>query len=226
MSNKNLYDFLNDNLPFFKFLKEQDKTLLMNNTQTLNVKSLSNLSSGGDTNCVGIILVKSGQLRTYMLSNDAKEVTLYRLFDGDTCILSASCILKNITFQVYIDAEKDSEVLFIKSHIYEKLSKCYLEVENFSKELMASRFSDAMWVMEQIVFMSFDKRLALFLLDQAGIDGSDTIKLTHDTIAKHIGSAREVVSRMLKYFQNEGIVALSRGDVTITDRKKLIALTK
>jgi len=82
-----------------------------------------------------------------------------------------------------------------------------------------------MWVMQQILFMSTDKRLAVFLTDEAARTGSSTIGLTHEQIAKYIGSAREVVSRMLKYFSTEGIVEVSRKGIKITDKEKLRQLT-
>ena len=99
-------------------------------------------------------------------------------------------------------------------------------MEAFAYRLATERFSDVMWTMQQILFMSFDKRLAIFLLDESASLGSDTIKLTHEQIAKLLGSAREVVSRMLKYFAEEGYVRLSRGTVTITDKKALRELTE
>ena len=94
-------------------------------------------------------------------------------------------------------------------------------VANYTNELMASRFSEVMWLIEQVMFKSFDKRLAAFLLEESNIENSDRLEITHERIANHLGSAREVVTRMLKYFQNEGAVKLSRGAVEITDRKKL-----
>jgi CRP/FNR family transcriptional regulator len=89
---------------------------------------------------------------------------------------------------------------------------------------MASRFSDVMWIMEQILFMSFDQRLAIFLIEQSAIQESDDIHITHENIAKNMGSAREVVTRMLNYFQDEGIVELHRGGIKIIDRKRLEAM--
>jgi CRP/FNR family transcriptional regulator len=78
--------------------------------------------------------------------------------------------------------------------------------------------------MEQIMFKSFDKRLAAFLLEEAAIEGSLSLKTTHETIANHMGTAREVVTRMLRYFQSEGMVRLTRGAIELTDEKKLRAL--
>ena len=135
--------------------------------------------------------------------------------------MSASCILKNITFDVHVDAEKDSEVLLINSPAYSALSQKNIYVEAFTLRLTADRFSDVMWAMEQILFMSFDRRLAIFLLDETAKTGTDNLSLTHEQIAKYVGSAREVVSRMLKYFAKEGMVELSRGSIKIVDRQKL-----
>jgi len=100
------------------------------------------------------------------------------------------------------------------------------EAKIFALESAVSSFSDIMWVMQQILFMSMDKRLAIFLLDEISKTGKDTVKLTHEQIAKYMGSAREVVSRMLKYFSTEGLVSVSRSDgVRILDKKRLRALT-
>jgi CRP/FNR family transcriptional regulator len=94
-------------------------------------------------------------------------------------------------------------------------------VENFFSKIIADRFSKTMWVMEQVLFMKFDKRLALFLIDESENLGSDVINLTHEQIARYTSSAREVVSRMLKYFEKENIIKTSRGKIKIIDRNKL-----
>lgn len=175
----------------------------------------------GENECIGVLIVKSGTLRTYILSDEGREVTLYRLDSGEVCILSSSCVLRTITFDVHINAETDCEVIQISPHVFSKLSNENKDVELFSYRLATERFSDVMWAMQQILFTSFDKRLATFLIDESTKNNSDTIHMTHEQIAKYTGSAREVVSRMLKYFANEGFVSLSRGDIKIIDKKKL-----
>lgn len=90
--------------------------------------------------------------------------------------------------------------------------------------MATTRFSDVMWAMQQILFMGVDKRLAIFLWDETAKTGSNSIKMTHEQIARYMGSAREVVSRMLKYFAGEGIVALSRGEIRVMDKEKLSKL--
>ena len=178
------------------------------------------------TECTGVILVRSGSLRLYMLSGDGKEVTLYRLFADDICILTASCALDAITFDVFVDAEEDSECVIVGGCAYEDVVRRLPEAKIFTLETALSRFSDVMWVMQQILFMSMDKRLAVFLLDETAKNGTDTVKLTHEQIAKYMGSAREVVSRMLKYFAAEGLVSVSRGGIRLIDKSRLRDLVR
>lgn len=178
----------------------------------------------GDMDCTGLLLVKSGQLRAYILSDEGREITIYRLFDRDMCLFSASCIMRSIQFDVTIAAEKDTELWVIPSEVYQRLMEQSVAVSNYTGELMAGRFSEVMWLMEQIMWKSLDKRLAAFLLEEASIEGTCQLKLTHENIANHLGSHREVITRMLRYFQSEGMVKLSRGMVTILDTGKLEAL--
>lgn len=220
MINQDDQVFLTQHLSFWGHITPDEQALLFQHTNSFQFTAGQSLHSG-DRDCIGVLLVKKGCLRTYMLSDKGKDITLYRLYPGDLCVLSASCILQNITFDVHIDAEEDSEVLLIHTSIFAKLVRENIYVENFSNKVAVDRFSDVMWAMEQILFMSFDERLALFLLDESAKCGSNTIKLTHEQIAKYMGSAREVVSRMLKYFQQEELVSLSRGGVTIKDKTKL-----
>ncbi len=211
-------------LPFWDHLSAQERERLLQNALAVKYPKGTNIH-GGDQDCIGVLLIKSGTLRTYMLSEEGREITLYRLYEGDVCILSASCILNSITFEVHIDAESDCETLQISAPVFSELSHTNVFVENFSYRLAADRFSDVMWTMQQILFMSFDKRLAVFLSDELAKTQDDTIRLTHEQVAKYIGSAREVVSRMLKYFADEGIVQLSRGGIRVLDRKKLRQMT-
>lgn len=142
------------------------------------------------------------------------------------CILSASCVLSTITFDVHVDAQVDTEVMLVSAAAFAELSRQNIYVEKFSYQLATERFSDVMWTMQQVLFMSFDKRLAIFLLDEMSKTSDDTIMLTHEQIAKLVGSAREVVTRMLKYFSSEGIVALARGGIKVLDKKRLRSLTE
>ncbi len=212
-----------DVFPFWSTLSDDDREMLLNSSQKIEFKKGSTIHNGDE--CTGIILVKSGSLRMYMLSDEGKEITLYRLFPGEMCILSASCVLNSITFDVLVDAEECSECIIVGGCAFASLSDRVPEAKIFALEAALVSFSDVMWVMQQILFMSMDKRLAIFLLDEVSKHGADTVMLTHEQIAKYMGSAREVVTRMLKYFSSEGIVSLSRGGIKIEDKKRLRELT-
>ena len=180
----------------------------------------------GSMDCTGLLLVKSGQLRAYILSDEGREITIYRLFDRDMCLFSASCMMRSIQFEVVIEAEKDTELWIIPAEIYQNMMKESAPISNYTNELMATRFSDVMWLMEQVMWKSLDKRVAAFLLEEMAIEGTDQLKITHETIANHLGSHREVITRMLRYFQNEGMVKLSRGMIEIIDAPKMKELNK
>ena len=205
-------------------MSNDDKETFLRSSHRLRFPKGTNIHDGNE--CTGVILIRSGSLRLYLLSEEGKEITLYRLFPGDMCILSASCVLKTVTFDVFVDSEEDSECIVVGGCAYEDLSRRMPEAKIFALETAVSRFSDVMWVMQQILFMSMDKRLAIFLLDECAKSQSNSVKLTHEQIAKYMGSAREVVSRMLKYFSSEGLVSVSRSEgIRILDKKRLRALT-
>ena len=213
-------ELFSQHFPFWEKINEEQKNELCTHTSLAEYDKGENIH-GNTGNCTGAIFVKSGELRTYMLSEDGKEITLYRLYPGDVCMLSASCVLQTITFDVFVDAETKSEVYIISSGAFAKLTEENIFVENFALKKATERFSEVMWAMQQILFMSFDRRLAVFLLDELSKSGGDTIKLTQEQMAKYMGSAREVVSRMLKYFSNEGLVEVSRGGVRVLDKASL-----
>lgn len=185
-----------------------------------NVKKGTVLHGRGE-DCTGLILVESGQLRAFILSDEGREVTIYRLFEMDICLLSAPCMIQSLQFEVTVEAEKDARVWVIPSEIYKGLMENSVAIANYTNQIMASRFSEVMWLMEQIMWKSFDKRLAEFLLEETSLEGESCLHITHEKIANHMGTAREVVTRMLRYFQNEGLVKLSRGSIEVTDEKGL-----
>ncbi len=220
MIEKDELAYIKSRLDFWDKLSESEINLLENNIANVSYNKGFNLHST-DSECLGVLLIKNGGLRVYILSEDGREITLYRLSPGDVCVLSASCIINSITFDVHIDAESDTDAYLINIGAFSKLSNQNIYVENFAYKNTNERFSDVMWAMEQILFMSFDKRLAIFLLDEITKTNSNELHLTQEQIAKYIGSAREVVSRMLKVFQSEGILEQSRGSIHIIDKEKL-----
>lgn len=211
-----IFDFF----PIWSMLTKQQQDIISSSTLKRTVKK-GTVIHNGSSDCSGLVLVNSGQLRAYILSDEGKEITLYRLFEMDICLFSASCMMQNIQFEIFVEAEKDSELFVIPTEVYKQLTESSAPLANYTNQIMAGRFSEVMWLIEQLMWKSFDKRLAEFLAGESIIEGTLSLKVTHEKIANHLGTAREVVSRMLKYFQSEGLVTLSRGTIEITDLKKL-----
>ena len=210
--------------PVWDKLTASQQELILGSLMTRRVSRGTTVHNGG-AECTGLLLVKSGQLRAYILSDEGREITVYRLFDRDMCLLSASCIMRSLQFDVIIQAEKDTELWIIPPEVYESVMRESAPVSNYTNELMATRLSDVMWLIEQIMWRSMDRRVAAFLLEESAIEGTVRLQVTHEYIANHLGSHREVITRMLRHFQNGGMVKLSRGVIEITDRDGLEALS-
>lgn len=179
----------------------------------------------GSMDCMGLLLVRSGQLRAYITSEEGKEVTIYRLFDRDICLFSASCMMRSIQFDITIIAEKDTDVWVIPIDVYKGVMERSAVLANYTSEIMGTRFTDVMWLIEQVMWKSMDKRVATFILEESAIEQTELLHITHDRIASHLGTAREVVTRLLKYLQSEGAIRLNRATIEITDSKKLLRLS-
>ncbi len=199
---------------------------MLTNSAKRKVIPKGEILHNGSSDCTGLVLVISGQLRAYTISEDGREITMYRLFERDICMFSASCMMNSIQFDITISAEKDTDVLIIPHDIYKGIMEVSAPLANYTNEVISSRFSDVMWLIDKIMWKSFDKRLADFLLTEMEIEDTNILNITHEAIGNHLGNPREVVTRMLKYFQNEGLVKLSRGKVEITNKKSLAEIAE
>lgn len=225
MINQSDLSFIEESLPFFSQLSSQEKSSLI--ASIIKTKYESNhIMHSGQGDCTGLFLVKSGLLRAFIISETGKELTVFRLFEYDLCIFSAVCILKNIAFDILVEASENSEVYIIPSNVYNDLTHTNIRVMEFTNNVMQSRFSEVMDVLHQTIFLGIDQRLSMFLLDLINIQGSNTLKITHEEIANNIASAREVVSRILKEFEKDNILKVSRGKIIIINPKKLNLIAK
>ena len=211
---------LSEYLPFWSKLTPQQQEQVRDVAQLHTVKKGTRIHDSSEE-CLGLVILHTGQLRAYILSEDGREITIGRLFDYDVSLLSASCVMPDMQFNIMIEAEKDTQFWSISACLFKNLMDESLAVSNYARSLIGSNLSELMWLMEQIMWKSFDKRLAAFLLEESAIEGTVELKITHEKIAAHMGTAREVVTRMLRYFQNEGMVRLTRGTIEITDTKRL-----
>ena len=210
--------------PIWKKLTPDQRERIRTVSELQKFKSGAVLHDGGP-DCLGMLLVRSGQLRAYLLSDEGREITISRFFEMDMCLFSASCVMPNMQFDIFIEAEKDTEVWIIPACLYQNLMDESIAIANYSHDLITNHFSELMWLMEQIMWKSFDKRLAKFLLEECAVEGTNSLRITHEKIANHMGTAREVVTRMLRYVQSEGMVKLTRGTVDIVNEKQLRKLS-
>ena len=211
---------LTEKLPFWDKLSKEEREYI-NSVSFLRRFEKDGFIHGSGNDCLGMFLVISGEIRTYLLSEEGREITLFRLYPNDICVLSASCVISQITFDTFMTAKQETEVLIVPANAIALLKERNINVKCFLYELAVKRFSDVMWSMQQIMFKSLDKRLAEFLLAEAERTDSDTMRMTHEQIAQHISSAREAVARMLKRFSEDGLVELRRGAITLRDKNRL-----
>jgi len=206
--------------PIYEKLTPNEQALLAGHAR-LHTFEKDTMLHNGSNDCLGLVLIKSGQLRAFITSEEGREITIYRLFDRDMCLFSASCMMNSIQFDISVTAEKDTEAWIIPAGLYKKLMEQSAALANYTNQLMATKFTDVMWLIEQIMWKSMDSRLAAFLIEESTLADSTVLHMTHEKIASHLGTAREVVTRMLKYFQSEDIVILTRGTIEILDLDRL-----
>ena len=224
-TNENRMKELEEVFPFVKRLDQKEKELIMENTRARNYKK-GDIVHEGETDCTGVVGIIQGRVKTFMLSSKGKEVALFRLLPKDACILSASCMMNNIVFDVHVSAEEDSEILVVNAEYFEDLTKRNPEAEKFRNDIIAMRFSEVMWLVEQVMFKRMDQRIAGFLLEMINIGGTPEILLSHQEIADNLGTAREVVSRILKYFEKDGIIKISRKAILILDIDRIYEIAQ
>lgn len=212
-------------IPFWKEITEKEREMLKATVLELHIKKGETVFNTS-MDCLGVMVLKNGQLRAYMVSEEGKELTLYRLLEHDMCLFSASCVMRNIEFEIQITAKEETDVLLIPIPAYEKLMQTSIPVLQYMNQLMAARFSDVMWVMDQMLNQNMDSRLGAFLLQSASLAGTNELHVTHEELAGELGTAREVITRMLKYLQAEGMVRVSRGHITIIDTDRLFQLAQ
>lgn len=209
-----------EKLPFWENLTEKEKDLVAQSA-VIKTYEKAEIIHSSDELCLGSINIISGEVRTFMMSDEGREITLFKIGEGETCVLSAACVMDAISFEVQMIAEDKCEILIITAAVLSKLSESNIYVKCFMYETATERFSDVMWAMQQLLFLRIDQRIASFLIDESVKNKSDEIQMTHEQIAVQINSAREVVARMLKRFESEKIVELGRGKITITDKESL-----
>lgn len=207
---------MSNRLPFWNLLTDREKEILKDNTIE-RTYTKGSIIFDNSSSCLGLLNVISGQVRAYLVSDEGKEVTIFKLEDNDLCVLSASCIIKQITFDTQLVANEDTKVLIVPSNIIEDLAYMNIELRCYLYEKALARFSDVMWNMQELLFKGLDSRVANYLINQYERTDSTIIKVTHEEIANDINSAREAVTRILKLFVQDGLIKLQKGSIELVD---------
>ena len=212
-----------DSLPFWNQLSKGEQSILTDGLHEVRYQAGQAVYSG-ECNCLGVLFINSGILRAYLMSDDGREITMFRLREGNVCMMSASCALSFITVDVHVEAETDCEAILLPSASLQILMKRNIYFENYVHQMITERFSDVMAAMERLLFFSLQQRIAAFLIDESSAQHSDTLTLTKEQLARAIGSAREAVSRNLKLFAHSHILEVDRGTIRILDKKELYGI--
>lgn len=213
-------ELLRNAFPFWESLTEQQKTELCRNTVKSHCEKKTQLHFGGGE-CAGVQIIGSGRVRVFITSPGGGDITLFRLIGGDVSILSAACMLNGMDIELDMEMETDCTIYTIPKKVYRRLYDESAVVKDYTMEMISEKFSDIMWLLNQFLFSNVASRIAGALLEHRALEGGDELSLTHETIAKDAGTAREVVTRILKQFQSDGFVKLGRGKVIIVDPERL-----
>ena len=207
-------------IPFWANLSSEEKALVSQRALTKSFNKDQIITSDRSA-CLGIILILKGGVRISLISDEGREITLYRAHANEFCVSTASCVIHQLTFETIVTAEEDTTVLVIPSSITARLMESNIHVRAFIFERETERYSQTIWAIQQMLFKRFDQRLASYLLSAHKQSGSDEIKKTQEEIARDVNSAREVVARMLKDFAAKGLVEIKRGKIVLKNAEGL-----
>ena len=207
---------MEENITFYRDLTPEQRDLMDRTLLRQSYRKGQLVHRHGDS-CVGLIFVRKGRLAFSILSEEGREITVFRVEKGEVCILSAACILRSLEFESQITAEVNTEVSILPAPTLSQLMNANHDVERLVYKQAVWQYSGVLRTLQQILFLSLEKRLATFLLDECRRRKAQSFSATHEQIARYIGSSREVVTRMLNQFADRGLVKLGRGSVTVLD---------
>lgn len=186
--------------------------------QTLSLPAGMAVFREGDQ-CSNFLLVIDGAVRVQKLSESGREIVLYRVEEGQSCILTTACMLGGKQYSAEGYTETKVQAVALPHHAFQRALHGSHGFREFVFDVYAERVTELLLLIDAISFGRVDHRLATYLLEHADDNGS--LSLTHQELARELGTAREVVSRLLKEFERRGLVQLGRGRITLLDRPAL-----
>jgi len=208
--------------PFFAGLSETGRTLLLDSLQIMRIDAGLELLDEGAL-CQALLLVESGGIRVFKISPGGREITLYLVEPGESCVLGTSCVVNDLRYPAHAVCLRDTDALAVPAAVFRTLYETEAPVRAFVMELFSRRLADMMMLVEEVAFRRMDERLAVFLLEQGVLSPGvmKPIEMSHGEIAAHLGTAREVVSRVLQQFADDDLVRLERKKVIIVNSLEL-----
>lgn len=210
--NSNLYNVF----PFFREMEKEATNPFM---VKRNVPKGTIIFDEGDS-CGGVAFVLKGSIRVSKIGKNGREIILYRVKSGDSCILTISSVLSNISYPATASVEEDADVFIVPVHQFQSMMSSNVDLQQFVYKLLSNRFLDVMTLIDEIIFRKIDERLIEFLLTKAPSDES-IIEMTHEELAVQLGTAREVISRIMKSLEREGFIQHSRGKIRVINHSCL-----
>lgn len=174
--------------------------------------------------CEAYLILLSGQLRVRKLGENGREIVLYRVEPGETCVVTTACLMAGTAYDAEGIAETDIQAQALPMVDFRALLAESATFRDFVFRAYGTRISDLLMLIEEVAFGRIDQRLATHLLERGR--GRNEIKITHQDLAMELGTAREVVSRQLKEFERQGWVSLARGQIHFENVAALEALTR
>lgn len=207
-----------DQIPFFTYSPPELQRALVEAATVVRLEAGAYFLREGDS-CAHFAIIVSGKLRVFKLAESGQEITLYHVGAGDICPLNVSCILSDRPVPAMARVEEDIEAIIVPAGTFRLWMAEHESLRTFVFQTFSSRLSEVMSLVEEVAFRRMDQRLARrleeLILEESGTHGS--VEVTHAEIAADLGTAREVVSRLLKEFERLGAISLSRGRIGCRD---------
>jgi CRP/FNR family transcriptional regulator len=214
---------LEKHFPFLKNASQEIKQQLLQYARLKQIPAGVSIYWEGDS-CTHLALVLSGTVRVYKVGESGREITLYRIEENESCILTASCILGQTDFPAIAMVETPVQAILIPAPILRQWVEQYEVWRDYIFSLLSKRLSMVIATVEEVAFRRVDVRIAEFLASLA--EEKTEVNITHQEIAFELGTAREVVSRILKDFERENILSLARGSITFHNKPALLEKMK
>ena len=224
MTKHSMKNLLRNSLIFWNELSPAEQEVLACHSTVQKYKAGALIYHCTSANSPGIQIVKQGRVRAFISSPEGRQLTLQRISDNQMFAIGVSSVLDDAIFDVNLETETPCEMILIPRDICKRTFDSNVTVRTAVRKILAARLATTMRILEAITFTSTKSRLANALIEQSVSTGSLIINATHSSIASDIGSAREVVTRLLNQFQADGFLKLIRGKIQIEDKQALIDL--